>query len=162
VGPAARRGDAGAWPARLHALLGETPAGAIVAEAAAARIADPDPAVRARAIGFFAIFPLPVGIQPMLDALERGGDPAFWSAVAPVLDRSERARELAREEVLRPGRGAALYAELMARDGPWMLEHAAAIARASPELVPALLDAARRHHEDPHAVVARVGAAVAI
>jgi len=165
AGPTARPKEAALWPARLYALLGVTPAGQIVAEAAEARLADPDPAVRERAIQFFTIHPLPSGVARLLDALE--GDrsllageleDAAWRALAQFLDRNDHVLELARKEVLTPGRGRALYADLMAKDGPWMLDHAAEIARANPEWVPALLDAARLHHDDPHAVRARVGA----
>ena len=157
-GPDARPRDAAAWTARLYARVRPTEAADLVAAAAAERLSDADAAVRARAIQFFTIFPLPVGMHRILEALEgdRGGfDDALWGAALQLLGTSERVRELARADVL-AGRGRVLYAEMMAQDGPWVLEHATDILRADPAGAGDLLDAAWKHHADPRAVVRRI------
>ena len=139
-----------------------TEAAELVAAAAAERLSDAEVAVRARAIQFFTIFPLPVGVHRILEALEgdrsrvEGSVDALWGAALKFLGQSERVRELARAEVV--ARGRALYAEMMAVDGPWMLEHVGDIVRADPAAAGSLLDAAWTQHADPRAVLRRVAA----
>jgi hypothetical protein len=161
AGPIARERDAANWTARLYARLKGLPAADRVGSAAACRLGDPDAAVRERAIRFFSVFPLPIGVNRILEALEGGRSHAtvedsLWAVASEFLDKSERVRELARREVTTPGKGRALYEPMMQKDGPWMIDHVESIVRASPALVPDLLTVNWRENDRPRAILRKV------
>lgn len=128
AGPEARPRAAAAWTARLYARLRGTEAADVVAEIAADGLDAADAAARARALRFFAIFPLAVGVARVVDAIARGGAPdeteaaARWAVAAPFVGRNERVRELARRDVLAGRRAPELVAALEREDGAWLGE----------------------------------------
>ena len=162
--PAERQSPNG-WVIKLHVRLIGTGREEAVSRAVAECATDPDPRVRAAALSFLALHPVAPGAERVESLVtgERGPFAGVANPLAPggtieealllVLGRravlqdaagvaiAPRARDLAREEVLRPGRGAFLL-DFMARyDEGWLVENAGAIARASEGGWEALLDA---------------------
>lgn len=175
--PGAHKQDAvgGAWVARLYARLIGSPAADIVDRTAAVHLRDPDAAVRERAIHFYYFFPTILGVQLICDILEGDrslyagvpGAPYGWRendtleeslywAVGSLIGKNERVTELARKEVLTPGKGKGLYHLMMELDGPWILEHAVDVARANPDFALLFLRRAFRMHSEGYQVLLRL------
>lgn len=150
------------WLARLYHWLEGSRWQDVLAGAAAALLDDADAKVRGYALQFFVSAPALQGMRRVLEILEgdRAGyagvkdevtrnddDPtlehSLWRVVHELIGQNERALQLARKEVVTPGKGGrAVYAPLARHDSEWLLENAGKIARVNPQNTDALLKAA--------------------
>ena len=156
--PQDRRGDA--WAARLHGRLANTPWQEPVALAAVSCLDDQDADVRAAAIAFCQQRKVRAGMERGVELLENQRalftdvpnklpgyannktlEEALLYLICPLVEQSERARDLVRAQVLAPGKGRiGLYYALARDDIEWLAAHAEEIVKASPNQAKHLLN----------------------
>jgi hypothetical protein len=143
------------WVIKLYVRLLGTGLEEVASRATAALLTDDDARVRSAALAFFEKFHEVTGAD-RIDELVRGDRSLFAGPDsihpklpmentllrvlgnrAAALDEHGRpqnpaALELAKEEALRPGRGAVIYSHLATADEAWFVQNAEAIARANP------------------------------
>jgi hypothetical protein len=137
------------WILRAYPQLAGSPYADRLARGVAACLTAPEPAVRAQALVFFQSQPRAAGGDRVCDLvagdrrLFRGvpdpihpGTDLDWQLLAALAARlaggDARALDLARVEVLEPGRAAPLIAELAGAAQGWVVAHAEAIVRGTP------------------------------
>ena len=157
--PRVREPDRHRWLCRLYMRLDPAHAHAIP-EAALARLSDPDPQVRGRAIAVFwyvrdeavlqRLIPLveqanalyanvPDSISPIRDETL---EDSVWRAILPLVKKSGPLGELARNVALAPGRaGRGVYTVVSTWDSDWTIANIEALVRANPNRVEALCSA---------------------
>lgn len=146
------------WAIKLYVRLLDTGLEDAVSRAVARLGTDPDPRVRAAALWFLALFPEAAGAERVEDVVT--GDRSLFAGLPNPIGptgsmledwllwalgrrlrarsadgkvRARRALRLARAEVLRPGRGAALFPSLVEADQDWLEKKAEEIVRANPD-----------------------------
>jgi hypothetical protein len=151
---------------RIHDRLDGGPLAASLQRGVIDCLDDHDPLVRVQALAFLAehrprsdaevdrVLEV-IGSRPELfvgipHPMHAGRD-LEWEAlhlVAHLASQSQRALERAQRESLRPGKASAVLADLVAIDPEWVLEHAEAIVRASPQTFTPMLMLLKKHGQN--------------
>ncbi|MEO7096505.1 MAG: hypothetical protein ABI175_24820 [Polyangiales bacterium] len=151
---------------RIHERLEAGPLAASLQRGVIACLDDQNPLVRVQALAFLAEH-LPsgdaevdrvldvIGSKPELFAgiphpMQTGRD-LEWEAlklVGHLAAHSARALDRAQAEALRPGKAMAFLPELVAIDPEWVVEHAEAIVRATPQTFMPLLMLLKKHGQN--------------
>lgn len=180
--PLDRDGSA-AWLARLYALLGDGSDRALVVREVASALAAESTLARTTALDFYLYHPLAPGAETIASTLSEhagrfAGVSLPWSrkydlahlAWQVLVERLHHAQNdgspldpealpLARAHVSSPNASMAVLLRLGHWDRPWVLDHAVDIAKASPPLLPSLLDVIAR--AEPSAAEAALASLVA-
>jgi hypothetical protein len=174
-GVGARRSDnyPVVWILRAYDALKSSSYAARLARGVAAALTAPEPEVRAQALVFFQAHPDAAAGDRVDDLV--AGDRALFAGVAdPIHPGTDldwqlltalaarvrigdrRALDLARAEVLLPGKGTPLISELVAADAGWAVARAEEIVRATPAAGASLLIALQGSGHDLAAIGRRI------
>jgi len=153
----------GVWVARLYQRLSQTPYQQTVLAALLASVTDPSQEARVAALNSLSILDLPETSQRAFALLQGDralfagvldptlhGTPAtlehkLWLLARPLCAQPGPARELAKHDVLSPGRwNATLYDVLLQTEPDWVADHIPDLVRANPDAVVALVNAIQR------------------
>jgi len=164
-----------AWIVRALAELSGSPCADRLTRGVAAALTAPEPAVRGQALVFFQSHPCVAGgdrvnelvagdrrlFRDVADPIHPGTD-LEWQLLDALAARvalgDKRAAELARREVVQPGKAVPIIARLVAADPDWVVAHAEDIVRSTPAAGATILIQLQHRDLDLVAIARRIAA----